>query len=66
MIEPAEQVGEVVLGEVPLEGLGDLVVVLLERVQDPRELGGVVEGVGDACFAFDDRVLDLASIASYD
>ncbi len=41
--EALEQLGEVMAGEVPGEGLGDFVVVALELVECPRDLSGVLE-----------------------
>ena len=44
--ESLHQRGEVVAGEVPLEGLGDLAPVALERVERACEGGEVGEVVG--------------------
>ena len=59
LVEPVEQIGEVLAGEVPLERLGDFVVAVLEGVERPCELGGVLEVVGVEQLALDDRVVDL-------
>ena len=45
-VEACEEVCEVVAGERPVEGFGDLVVVALEVVQRAGELGGAGEVVG--------------------
>ena len=57
--EPLHQLGKVVAGEVPLEGLGDLVPVVLELVEGAREHGEVLEGVGLEQLALEDREEDL-------
>jgi hypothetical protein len=40
LVESVEELGEVLAGEVPVERLGDLVVVALELVQGSGDLGG--------------------------
>ena len=57
--ETLDQCGEVVAGEVPLEGFGDLVPVAFEGVQGARHVGEILEVVGFEQFALDDRVVDL-------
>ena len=57
--ETVEQRGEVVAGEVPVEGFGDLVPVVLEVVQGAGEVGEAVEVVRLEDLALDDRVVDL-------
>jgi hypothetical protein len=59
LVEPVEQLGEVLAGEVPLERLGDFVVAVFEGVERPGELGGVLEVVGVEQLARDDRVVEL-------
>ena len=46
-------------GEVPLEWLGDLVVVVLEVVERLGDFSGALEVVGFEHLALDDRVVDL-------
>ena len=57
--EAFEQGGEVVAGEVPLEGFGDLVLVALEDVEGARDLWEVGEVVGLEHLALNDREEDL-------
>jgi hypothetical protein len=57
--EPLDQRGEVVAGEVPVEGLGDLVPVAFEVVEGPGNRCEVVEAVGLEHCALDDREVDL-------
>jgi hypothetical protein len=54
LVETIEEVGELFACEVPVEWFGDLVVVVLELVQPPGALGGVVEVVGGEHFALDE------------
>jgi hypothetical protein len=62
LVESIEELGEVLAGELPVERLGDLVVVAFELVQGSGDLGGVVEVVGGERLALDDRVVDLGLI----
>ena len=48
LVEAVEEVGEVLAGEVPVERLGDRVVVALEVVEGARDRGGVLEVVGSS------------------
>jgi hypothetical protein len=61
-VEAGEEVCEVVAGEGPVEGFGDLVVVVFEVVECAGELGGAVEVVGGQQLALDDRVVDLGLV----
>lgn len=54
-----EELDQGLPGEVPLERLGDLVVVMLGLVEGLSDRCGVLEVVGGEDFALDDRVLDL-------
>jgi hypothetical protein len=57
--EAGHELVEVGAGEAPVEGLCDLVVVVLEVVQGAGEVGEVVEVVGCEQFSLDDREGDL-------
>ena len=57
--QPLHQRGEVVAGELPVEGLGDLAPVVLEGVERAREGGEVWEVVGLEHLPLDDREVDL-------
>jgi hypothetical protein len=59
LIEAVHECGEVGAGEVPVEWLGDLVVVALEVVERPGERCGVREVVGVQQLSLEDRVVDL-------
>jgi hypothetical protein len=57
--EAVDQRSEVVAGEAPVEGLGDLVPVAFEIVEGAGNVSEVVEVVGLEQFALDDREVDL-------
>jgi hypothetical protein len=57
--EALDQRGEVVAGEVPVEGLGDLVPVVFKGVERASEVCEVLGVVGFEQLALDDREVDL-------